>query len=77
LDRAREFLYEAGQALLGRRVQRLRSVLKLSQEGLARRAGMSRMTLARLERGEMSPRHETLQALSQALGVGLGELLID
>ena len=68
---------EAGQALLGRRIQKFRSALKLSQEGLARRAGVNRMMVARLERGELSPRHETLQALSQALGVGLGELLVD
>jgi DNA-binding XRE family transcriptional regulator len=68
---------EVGQALLGRRIQRLRSVLKLSQEGLARRAGVNRMTLTRLERGEVSPRHETLTALSQALGVGLTELLVE
>src|SRR5258708_22435491 len=54
---------EVGQALLGRRIQRLRSALKLSQEGLARRARVNRMTLARLEKGEMSPRHETLRAL--------------
>src|SRR5215813_1888566 len=33
---------ETGQALLGRRIQRLRSALKLSQEGLARRAGINR-----------------------------------
>jgi DNA-binding XRE family transcriptional regulator len=68
---------EAGQALIGRRIHRLRSALKLSLEGLARRAGINRMTLARLERGAMSPRHETLKALSQALGVGLTELLVD
>jgi DNA-binding XRE family transcriptional regulator len=68
---------EAGQALLGRRIQRLRSAINLSQEGLARRAGVSRMTVTRLERGEISPRHETLMALSQALGIGLTELLVD
>lgn len=68
---------EAGQAVLGHRIQRLRSVLNLSQEGLARRAGISRLTLARLERGDLSPRHETLMALSQALGIGLAELLVD
>lgn len=68
---------EAGQALLGRRIQKLRSAINLSQEGLARRAGVRRMTLARLERGELSPCHETLMILSQALGIGLAELLVD
>jgi DNA-binding XRE family transcriptional regulator len=68
---------DAGQTMLGKRIQRLRSVTNLSQEGLARRAGVSRVTLARVEKGELSPRYETLAALSQALGVGLAELLVD
>jgi len=67
---------DTGQAMLGKRIQRLRSARHLSQEGLARRAGMGRMTLARLERGKQSPRHETLVVLSKALGVGLAELLL-
>jgi DNA-binding XRE family transcriptional regulator len=68
---------DAGQAMLGKRVQRIRSASGLSQERLARRAGVSRITVARLERGELSPRHETLVALSKALGVGLAELLVE
>jgi DNA-binding XRE family transcriptional regulator len=68
---------DAGQAMLGKRVQKLRSARNLSQEGLARRAGVGRMTLARLERGQQSPRHETLVALGKALGIGLTELLLD
>lgn len=68
---------ETGQAILGKRIHRLRSARKLSQEGLARRAGVGRLMLARLERGERSPRYETLMALSKALGVGLAELLLD
>lgn len=72
-----ERIRDVGQAGLGKRVQKLRSAINLSQEGLARRARMSRMTLARLERGEMSPRYETLMALSQALGVKLAELLVE
>jgi len=66
-----------GQATLGKRVQRLRLAAGLSQEILARRAGIGRVTLVRLERGEHSPRYETLVALSKALGVGLAELLLD
>jgi DNA-binding XRE family transcriptional regulator len=67
----------AGQATLGKRLQRLRLAAGLSQEGLACRAGIGRVTLVRLERGEQSPRYETLVALSKALGVGLAELLLD
>jgi DNA-binding XRE family transcriptional regulator len=68
---------DTGQATLGKRIQKLRLSAGLSQEGLARRADVGRLMLARLERGELSPRHETLVALSQALGVGLAELLLD
>ena len=66
-----------GQTLFGKRLQKLREAVGLSQEGLARRAGVSRLMLARLERGEMSPRHETLVVLSKTLGVGLTEFLLD
>jgi DNA-binding XRE family transcriptional regulator len=72
-----ERMRDVGQTGLGKRVQRLRSATNLSQEGLARRAGVSRITLARLERGKISPRYETLMALSQALGVRLAELLVE
>jgi DNA-binding XRE family transcriptional regulator len=72
-----ERIRDVGQAGLGKRIQRLRSASNLSQEGLARRAGVSRITLARLERGELSPRYETLMALSQALGVRLAGLLVE
>lgn len=72
-----ERLRDAGQATLGKRIQRLRSATKLSQEGLARRAGVSRMTLVRLERGEISPRYETLESLSKALGVEIAELFVN
>ena len=68
---------DTGQARLGKRIQRLRSAIGLSQEGLARRAGMGRLMLASLEKGEQSPRYETLVALGKALGVGLTELLVD
>src|SRR5262245_6912847 len=41
-----ERMRDVGQGVLGKRVRRLRSATSLSQEGLARRAGVSRMTLA-------------------------------
>lgn len=68
---------ETGQVMLGKRLQSLRKAMHLSQEGLARRARVGRLLVTRLERGELSPRHETLVALGKALGVGLAELLLD
>jgi transcriptional regulator with XRE-family HTH domain len=42
---------------------------------LSRRSGVARNTIAALERGEGNPTVDTLYALADALGVGLGSLL--
>ena len=65
---------------LARRVRRLRFAAFLTQDGLARRAGLSRDTVARLEAGRISlgrPCMRTLTALAAALGVELDHLLPD
>jgi len=38
-------------------------------------AGIGRVTLVRIEKGEQSPRYETLIALSRALGLPLADVL--
>ena len=43
----------------------------LSQAELARRIGLSRSVIARLEAGGVEPRLTTLDRVAQALGVGL------
>ncbi|HID57335.1 TPA: XRE family transcriptional regulator [Candidatus Poribacteria bacterium] len=65
-----------GRRLLGKRLQRLRRQAGLSQEELAERAGISRVTIARIETGEQSPRYETLIALAKGLGSSLDQLLL-
>jgi transcriptional regulator with XRE-family HTH domain len=65
---------------LARRVRSLRVAAFLTQDGLARRAGLSRDTVARLEAGRISlgrPRMSTLTALAAALGVEPDQLLPD
>jgi len=65
---------------LARRVRSLRIAAFLTQDGLARRAGLSRDTVARLEAGRISlgrPRMSTLTALAAALGVPPEQLLPD
>ena len=47
----------------------------LSQETLARRAGINRVTLARLERALHPPRLDTLERIARALKVTLAELV--
>jgi DNA-binding XRE family transcriptional regulator len=66
-----------GRRLLGKRLQRLRREVGLSQEELAKRAGISRVTIARIETGEQSPRYEALIALAKSLQIPLDRLLID
>jgi len=60
-DRA-DLAYEA------RQVRRLRQQAGLTQEALARRAGVARPNLARVESGRYRPSLETLERIARALG---------
>ena len=61
---------------LGAKLRRLRKAKGLSQEELARRSGLLRVYVARIERGEVvSPRIETRRKLAKGLAVPITELL--
>jgi len=66
-----------GRHTLGQRIRRLRNAAGLSQDALARKAGIGRVTLVRLEKGEQTPRYRTLDAIARALGVGVSGLLVE
>ena len=66
-----------GRHNLGQRVRRLRNSADLCQDALARAAGIGRVTLVRLEKGEQTPRFKTLEAIARALGVDVSELLVE
>ncbi len=66
-----------GMQTIGARVRRLRESAGLTQEALARGAGIGRITLVRLEKGEQSPRFKTLNAIARALDRSVQELLIE
>ena len=66
-----------GRPTLGQRIRRLRKSAGLSQDALAREAGIGRVTLVRLEKGEQSPRFKTLGEVANALGVGISDLLVE
>ena len=66
-----------GRHTLGQRIRRLRNSAGLSQVALAGAAGIGRVTVVRLEKGEQTPRFKTLSAIAKALGVGVSELLVE
>jgi transcriptional regulator with XRE-family HTH domain len=51
------------------KLQRLREAVELTQYSLAKKAGLSRQALSRLELGERAPSWETVQKLAKALSV--------
>lgn len=65
-----------GRLVLGERLRALRGERGESQHGLARRAGVNRVTIARIEAGHQLPRYSTLVALAEALDVPLDQLLM-
>jgi len=65
-----------GRRLLGERLRSMRSQRGATQQELADRAGISRVSVVRIEAGEQSPRYQTLAALSDALGISIEQLLV-
>ena len=57
------------------RVATLRAQRGLTQRALAQKAGINRVTLARLERAMHPPTLDTLEQIARALGVRLGKLV--
>ncbi len=66
----------AGEECIAANVARLRLDRQLTQEELARKAGVSRVAVGKIERGAVVPRARTLADLAKALGVPIGELVI-
>ena len=54
---------------LGERVRRLRTEQALSQTELAVKAGVTKLTVSRIERDVKFPHPKTLRNLAEALGV--------
>ncbi len=60
---------------IGSNVARLRRDREFTQAKLAQRAGVSRVTVGKIERGEVVPHAGTLDMLAKVLGVSVGELV--
>ena len=72
-----EAIAAQGRRTIGERVCELRRSAGLTQVALARSAGIGRVTLVRLEKGEQTPRYGTLEAIAEALGIRVRELLVE
>jgi len=57
------------------RLRQLRADRGITQEALAKKAGISRVYIARLELGQQDPTLGTLTKLAKALKVKVGKLL--
>lgn len=60
---------------LGRRVDAVRALKDLTQEQVAKRAGLTRSTVGKIEDGTANPRLTTLLKVAAALEVPPAELL--
>lgn len=61
--------------MLGEEIRKARIDAKLTQEGLAFKAGVSRQYVSLLELNEKSPTVDTLIRLCKALGVSAGKII--
>jgi transcriptional regulator with XRE-family HTH domain len=61
--------------VMARRLREYRDKRRLTQRELARKAGLSRGYLARLEIGRQDPTLSTLEKLARALGVKIASLI--
>ena len=60
---------------LGSNIRKFRLSADISQEALAKKAGLYPAYLGRLERGEKCPTIDTLYKICKALGVNMSEVL--
>ena len=60
---------------LGENVRKIRELKGFSQQNLADEIKVDQKTISRIEKGELSPKFETLVAISKALAVSLSQLL--
>lgn len=72
-----EAIAARGRQSLGNRIRRSRLDAGLTQKSLAGAASIGRVTLVRIENGEQSPKFKTLDALANALGVRVTDLLVE
>jgi len=68
-------LEEVASGRLGQRVRALRRERGLTLEGLARRSGVSRAMISKLERGEKNPTLVVAAKVAEGLGVSISQVV--
>ena len=63
------------QTTIGMKIRLLRTSRKESQAALAKRAGISRVTLTHIENGDSKPDFDTVERLAKALNTKMARLL--
>lgn len=69
----------SGKDSIAANLKTIRMALKISEEALAIASGISKETISRYERGVANPTVDTLERLSKALNINIGDffLIID
>ena len=67
----------ATMVYIGNNLRRVRTLNALTQEQLAKRAGVQTATVARIERDEREPHMTTIRKLAEALAIEPRDLLED
>ncbi len=60
---------------IGRKIQKIRHELGISQSELAKRAGIAQSTLSYIEKSKKRPQFDTMSAICQVLGITVLDLL--
>jgi len=64
------------QLALGRNLRQARERAGLTQEAVAERSGVHPTEVSRIESGKRDPRIATVEALAEAVGVSVSDLLV-
>jgi transcriptional regulator with XRE-family HTH domain len=64
------------QQALGRNLREARKRAELTQEAVAERSGVHPTEVSRIEAGKRDPRIATVEALAEAVGVSVSDLLV-
>jgi transcriptional regulator with XRE-family HTH domain len=64
------------QRALGRNLRQARERAGLTQEAVAERSGVHPTEVSRIESGKRDPRIATVEALAEAVGVSVSDLLV-